>query len=532
MTGIRQQLLNVVAIAAALISFQPSTAAFSQELRPLAEHEFVVQDKVFKVEAGSYGKFSATDGSEEIDLTRVFHEKMKKEKRYINITTGETYNPQDGRRSGKVTIYSINPPLLPIGYGVNWDSPAALVQSTFNQGLTPVFSPSGEKVPNHAIGHIAVRIQVPGLPEVLTGMTTGTDSELFEDLIRQQDGLAILFESQVGRFNTAAELMTEFQQRSENQLLIKDGRDAQSEHFIDGNYSFVSFELNELKARGVYAFLLEYIHRGIQNNYGSLTSRPSHASGAGCIAFGISFLKAAGVIPVVSEQDLAQTINQAVARNNGKTPFWAKWVRELYVPPSITGKIQIEQSKEAGIGILDLEKVFGDSFDEDSRATIFDLLFDSASEKDLAEGSKALTKAALGGVAAMVGWKDFQGFTIPSWIRSPVKWLITSDDSRAKTSWVDRNSPDVKRALPLIFWDNALLDLWIKETIAAIESPASGQDPVFGITVETEGKGIKGINFDAREYIGPNPDLFSTIDAVETVIEDCDPRMERTRCPQ
>lgn len=516
--------LSIMAFAILCLSFTNVFAITGEyeKLGPLEEHKFPSKDGYFKLVPGEYGVFLSDDGKNKINLKRVYHSGTSDEFRYVDITTGEVYEAKDESNAGRITIYMVNPPLLPLGYTVNWDTPAKLVQSTFNLGLSPVYTAGGKSVPNHAIGHVFVKLEVPGLPVILTGMTTGQDAELGKDLLVQQDGLAILYESQVGRLNTAAELMEELVDRNlTNEVFTIDGRDGGKAGKIatDANYSFLTYEVNEANARGLYAFMLEYIDRGIHNHYGSLVSRPAHASGAGCIAFGISFLKAAGIIPVIGEQDLVKTINREIEKTD-TVPYWATWVRELYTPAAVTGRIEVDQLKEAGLGfgIIDLGKVFGKEFNEDGKITIFDMLFSEASEKDLAEGSKALTKAAFGGVAGFLGFKDFQGFTLPSWIRNPVKRLITSDDDRARTTWVERAAMERGEALPLIFWDNALLDEWVKAEIKKIEDYDPGEDePIWGKSIITEGAGVKGLLFDAKGINPPNSDLFQTIDAVETV---------------
>lgn len=517
------RLVQILSLALTVLFFSAANVyaiTGDYEVLPLEKHRFLSQESAFKVVPGKYGEFVTEKGDRKIDLKKVYHSDAGDDYKYVDITTGETYENADG--VGRITIYMVNPPLLPLGYGVNWDTPAALVQSTFNQGLTPVYTGGGKSVPNHAIGHVFIKLETPGLPVILTGMTTGQNSELPSDLIVQQDGLAILFESQVGRLNTAAELMEELNDRKlENKTYIVDSREGKSLKVeTDANYSFLTYEISELNARGLYAFMLEYIDRGIHNHYGSLISRPAHASGAGCIAFGISFLKAAGIIPVVLEQDLVQVVNQNVARNDGKAPYWARWIRELYTPAAVTGRIEMSQNKEAGaLGMLDLATMFGDKYDDDSTVTLFDMLFSNVSDKDMADGSKAITKAAFGGVAAFLGFDDFQGFTLPSWIRNPVRRLITSDDDRAKVTWVDRAAAEAGEALPLIFWDNALLDTWVKEEIAAIENWKVGDEPIWGKSIITEGAGVKGLLFDARGYNPPNSDLFQTVDAAESFLE-------------
>lgn len=161
---------------------------------------------------------------------------------------------------------------IPSPRGINWHSPHTLLKSVIknhNSGAS------------HEIGHVFVGVYcsdtgMTGEPDVLTGMTSASDNS--EELLRERGyGLGILFHNFEGRLNSAEEA------RQDIWLGLRTGR-----------LSYLAFDISRSTCQRLVEYEMEYRQRGYDRNYG-LPNRPLYGEGAGCSAYGVSFLDIAGV---------------------------------------------------------------------------------------------------------------------------------------------------------------------------------------------------------------------------------------------
>lgn len=231
--------------------------------------------------------------------------------------------------------------LIPSPHGLDWSSPSTLVSRTLRNSFTemgyrvkdPSFHHSSPEhgsndgywvsVPNHPIGHISIGIRCKGEKEIFTGMTSGDDLEAPSDLFLNGYGLGILFKTQQGRLQTAKEVAREIHQRRSRMGRIAEFR----------------VMMKEGHCRTLKNYLHQYIERGLDRRYGSLVDRPLRGDGAGCAAFGLSFLKVLSVIPVLDENIPADHFSQA-------------WRRRLHISESFIG----DGRRAADVGVYGLLK--------------------------------------------------------------------------------------------------------------------------------------------------------------------------------
>lgn len=166
------------------------------------------------------------------------------------------------RAENTLTLY-----ILPSPKGMDWSSPFSLASSAASNLMT------GDK---RFIGHVLVGLECPGRSE-LTGMTADK-FDYVNQLLWQNRGFGVFWHSFPGRLETKDELTPEL-----------------NEMVSTGRGSFVRFLLSEGQCARLGKYLTEYRENNVGRHYG-LAHRPLHAEGAGCSAFAVSFVEAAGLL--------------------------------------------------------------------------------------------------------------------------------------------------------------------------------------------------------------------------------------------
>jgi hypothetical protein len=168
--------------------------------------------------------------------------------------------------------------IYPSPHGVNWNSPMGLGWST----LLNHYFPSRHHT-QHLVGHVTVGLRCSqsdgSTREVLTGMTSEGDADDDKSLLLNGKlGLGILFHIYQGRLQSADEI-----------------RDDIRDRLRSGDVSWIKFKINPQTCQRLLQYYDEYVELGVDHRYG-LSPRPRYAEGAGCSAFGVSFLELAGIL--------------------------------------------------------------------------------------------------------------------------------------------------------------------------------------------------------------------------------------------
>lgn len=376
-----------------------------------------------------------------------------------NVTLNDTVPSRvdsSGHAYAVITLYQVDPPLTGLGSrepgvdrGTDFRDPVNLVKAAYTNYVSPVLTedPVPVRVASHPIGHFFVKVEVPGYPTLMTGMTTvaRADTELVNLTLGRQLGIGgVLLTPQPGRLNSSAEVARELALR-QRRLRVVDGlyfhavggRNAGPEYvFEDGRVVFARVRLPVRNATDALAYFVESIHRGEQNRFGSLLNRPFKGTGAGCAAFAMSWLQAAGVIPFITEPapDHAPVSTETL----GPTEFWRAVHANLHIPWRLTGCD--ERVGMAGIRPAEL--------------TAYDLLFHGETPvfiKQASEGLAARIRASYGVVPATL----FQ-----LGVLTPLRDLVIGGrrkdpDDRGDYTWSGAG-------LDVAYWDNSRFAAWIR----------------------------------------------------------------------
>jgi hypothetical protein len=219
---------------------QLSTAmaqAVTRGLRPQAGHAAAPEHDItatgMTVRQVGDGRFVI--GDETIDLHAISHLHDPAVDTDVpeatNVTLNDTVPPMD---HATITLYQVDPPLTGqpsreagIDRGTDFRDPADLVQAAYSNYVSPVLTedPAPIRIASHPIGHFIVKVEIPGYPTVLTGMTTiaRADTELVNLTIGRQLGIGgVLLTPEPGRLNTSTEVARELALR-QRRLRVVDG---------------------------------------------------------------------------------------------------------------------------------------------------------------------------------------------------------------------------------------------------------------------------------------------------------------------
>ncbi len=176
-------------------------------------------------------------------------------------------------RADELTLH-----VFPSSFGVDWSSPASLARSAVLNHVPALFTRDGSP-----IGHVTVDVDCAAdakepARRVAAGMTDADGDESARLLRGPGLGLGILFHDFKGRL--------EDPRRIEERLRSRAAK---------GTVSFVTFRLAPKTCRRLVRYFDEYEAKGYGAHYG-LPNRPLHREGAGCSAFGASFVETAGLL--------------------------------------------------------------------------------------------------------------------------------------------------------------------------------------------------------------------------------------------
>jgi hypothetical protein len=397
-----------------------------------------------------------------------------------------------------ITLYQIDPPLtgLPsrqpgIDRSIDFRDPANLVKSAYANIVSTVQTEDARPVPvaSHPVGHFLVKVEVPGFPTLLTGMTTidRGDAELFELTIAQNLGIGgVLLTPQPGRLNAAAEAARELALR-QRRLRVVDGlywreergRNAGPEYLIDhGNVVFARIRVPLANGTDALACFAELVARGGHNRFGSLLNRTFSGTGAGCAAFAMSWLQAAGVVPFLADPPAAPPPEA----------------------PEALGPLEFWRALHAGVRIpwahLGCDERVGAAQPIAARYTLYDLL--------LHNERPGFVQAATEGLAARVRARvgPLAGTVFEAGIRSPLRGLVVLAGRRdpldvGAYAWGGEG-------LDVTFWENARFSAWVRRCWAV-----GPRHPAIRLT--REGR-FRGLEIDAMAAPRQREPFFAAAD--------------------
>lgn len=174
----------------------------------------------------------------------------------------------------QLTLY-----FIPSPKGMDWSSPAKLAWSALKNKLS--FQP-------HFMGHVFVDFQC-GQDRQVTGMI-GKKFDYLNQVLVRGSGLGIFFHSFEGKLEDKDEVIAEL-----------------GEYFKNGGLNFARYLLNDGQCARISEYLKVYREKNVGRFYG-LANRPRFGEGAGCSAFGASFLDVLGIL----DQDVKDAWSHSV----------------------------------------------------------------------------------------------------------------------------------------------------------------------------------------------------------------------------
>ncbi len=172
-----------------------------------------------------------------------------------------------------ITIYTI-----PAKTQIDFSSPRSMAWTSLGNTLTMHFSQR-----KNAMGHVFVELSGPDY-RVFTGSTKQHLFSSGRKEIQEGYGLGILFHGIEGKLEW-------------DDVVVQD----LPSHYHNGDIAFLKVKINADNFARLRYYLDEYQRRGYDSIYNGL-NRPREGLGAGCTAFGISFLEVAGVLQPGWEQ--------------------------------------------------------------------------------------------------------------------------------------------------------------------------------------------------------------------------------------
>jgi hypothetical protein len=167
-----------------------------------------------------------------------------------------------------MTLYFTNPPKP-----LNWKSPRTLSLTTARNSMGNDYAP---------IGHVNVRLKcespnAQGVTHILTGMSRKDKKESKRIVKKKKIGLGTLFYDFRGTLDSSEAAQKEIE-------------DAAQEKRLNG----MKIQINEKVCQKLIVYVDEWIKNGSYEHYGSGLNT-GIGEGAGCAAFGVEFMKLAGL---------------------------------------------------------------------------------------------------------------------------------------------------------------------------------------------------------------------------------------------
>lgn len=192
--------------------------------------------------------------------------------------------------SDQMSLIFINSPK-----GINWKSPWSLSVSTINNSLLKF---KNKRV--FGISHVFIQLKCDSLRKnEYFGMTSATDTEERDLLLKQKYGLGIMFHTYAGKLEKTNDIMKDLKDYEGSDRLAK-----------------MTIKISPEACQRMFDYVEEFEDRGYNKMYSGLQADPLKGEGAGCSAFGVSFLEVGGLL----EQD-----------------YFSEWREHLHIPKRFIG---------------------------------------------------------------------------------------------------------------------------------------------------------------------------------------------------
>lgn|GEM_PF-769777 len=190
----------------------------------------------------------------------------------------------------QVSLIIINSPK-----GINWKSPWGLTVSTINNSLLKF---KNKRV--FGISHVFINVKCDSLgKDIYRGMTSATDTEERELLLKKKYGLGLMFHGYAGKLEKEDIILRDLTPYSGNDRIAK-----------------LTTIISPEACERMLTYVDDYEARGFGKMYSGLQADPLKGGGSSCSAFGVSFLEVAGLL---------------------EKEYFTDWREHLYIPKCFIG---------------------------------------------------------------------------------------------------------------------------------------------------------------------------------------------------
>lgn len=184
------------------------------------------------------------------------------------IPTSNEELPKDG---SSLTLF-----FIPSPFGINWSSPRKLFTSIALNYIS--FRP-------HFMGHVAIQVSCTDLSNKQHDFITGMSASKFhvlKPIFKDHYGLGIVFQKFPGQIDDS--------KKSEQELIYRLKNPGST-----SGVNFIQYKINQAACTRLVKYHNEYTQHQIFRYYG-LYNRPLYGEGAGCSAYGASFVELIGLM--------------------------------------------------------------------------------------------------------------------------------------------------------------------------------------------------------------------------------------------
>ena len=168
----------------------------------------------------------------------------------------------------ELTLY-----VIPTSSRINWKSPRSLAFSS----LRNLLAKSHYRRHRHFIGHVMVELK-DSTHYAILGVVPRSKGNIALRSYLQAHGLGVLFEQLPGKLEEGV-----------------DNRHQVTDRYPAGDIAFVKFKINEAAFLRLWQYQEQYKRLGYDKIYNG-ANKPREGKGAGCSAYGVSFIEIAGLM--------------------------------------------------------------------------------------------------------------------------------------------------------------------------------------------------------------------------------------------
>lgn len=166
-----------------------------------------------------------------------------------------------------VTAQSITLYCFPSPNKINWQNPHTLLTSTVRNYIIKKNS-----YPVRPLGHIMIELKKDS-SYILTGMSPKHPAELKKNVLKNKEGLGILFKVIDGHLEETEKIRSELEYRT-----------------LTGKAAFITYNISDAAYEYLKLYIRSFKARGYDKMYNG-NNLPRMGEGSGCSAFAISFLE-------------------------------------------------------------------------------------------------------------------------------------------------------------------------------------------------------------------------------------------------